>query len=147
MRITNNAIFQMLRRNAAKHHVCRSAEQDGPRAPVQWAVTVGFPTVQQWNRVHREYGSRWCVNHRCDRRMCYWALIFVTPSVSTIQWNLEKSACDSTEGSARPLTEKISCQVRHKSAFFTGVWTSGTLWVQGARVQYPTLMVLGGGGG
>ena len=34
------------------------------------------------------------------------------PSLSTIQWDLKKPACESTEGSARPLKKKISCQTQ-----------------------------------
>ena len=54
-------------------------------------------------------------NHRCDRRVCYWALIFaadIVPSLSTIQWDLKKPACESTESSAKPLKKKISCQTQ-----------------------------------
>ena len=36
----------------------------------------------------------------------------VVPSLSTIQWDLKKPACESTEGSARPLKKKISCQTQ-----------------------------------
>ena len=58
------------------------------------------------------------LNHRCDRRVCYCALIFaadIVPSLSTIQWNLKKPACESTEGSARPLKKKISCQTQKRN--------------------------------
>ena len=48
-------------------------------------------------------------------RVCYCALIFaadIVPSLSTIQWDLKKPACESTEGPARPLKKKISCQTQ-----------------------------------
>ena len=79
----------------------------------QEAVTVGFPTVQQCNRAHRKiWLAKISLNHRCDRRVCYCALIFaadIVPSLSTIQWDLKKPACESTEGSARPLKKNTSC--------------------------------------
>ena len=59
------------------------------------------------------------LNYGCDKRVRYCALIFaadIVPSVSTIQWDLKKPACESKEGSARPLKKKIS--VKHKSAIF-----------------------------
>ena len=37
------------------------------------------------------------VNYGCDKRVCYCVLIFVLDivlSVSTIQWDLKKSACE-----------------------------------------------------
>ena len=55
------------------------------------------------------------LNYGCDKRVRYSALIFaadIVPSVSTIQWDLKKPACESTEGSARPLKKKISCQTQ-----------------------------------
>ena len=36
----------------------------------------------------------------------------IVPSLSTIQWDLKKPACESTEGSVRPLKKKISCQIQ-----------------------------------
>ena len=56
-----------------------------------------------------------CLNYGCDKRIRYCALIFaadIVPSVSTIQWDLKKPACESTEGSARPLKKRISCQTQ-----------------------------------
>ena len=50
------------------------------------------------------------LHHRCDRRVCYCGLIFaadIVPSLSTIQWDLKKPVCESTESSARPLKKKI----------------------------------------
>ena len=55
------------------------------------------------------------LNYGCDKRVCYCALIFaadIVPSLSTIQWDLKKPACESTEGAARPLKKKISCQTQ-----------------------------------
>ena len=55
------------------------------------------------------------VNYGCDKRVRYCALIFaadIVPSLSTIQWDLKKPACESTEGLARPLKKKISCQTQ-----------------------------------
>ena len=55
------------------------------------------------------------LNYGCDKRVRYCALIFaadIVPSLSTIQWDLKKPACESTEGSARPLKKKISCQTQ-----------------------------------
>ena len=55
------------------------------------------------------------VNYGCDKCVRYCALIFaaeIVPSLSTIQWDLKKPACESTEGSARPLKKKISCQTQ-----------------------------------
>ena len=49
------------------------------------------------------------LNYGCDKRVRYCALIFaadIVPSLSTIQWDLKKPACESTEGSARPLKKK-----------------------------------------
>ena len=37
------------------------------------------------------------LNYGCDKRVCYCVLIFVldiVPSVSTIQWDLKKPACE-----------------------------------------------------
>ena len=36
----------------------------------------------------------------------------IVPSLSTIQWDLKKPACESTKGSARPLKKKISRQTQ-----------------------------------
>ena len=50
------------------------------------------------------------LNYGCDKRVRYCALIFaadIVPSLSTIQWDLKKPACESTEGSARPLKKDI----------------------------------------
>ena len=55
------------------------------------------------------------LNYGCDKRVHYCALIFaadIVPSLSTIQWDFKKPACESTEGSARPLKKKISCQTQ-----------------------------------
>ena len=55
------------------------------------------------------------LNYGCDKRVRYCALIFaadIVPSLSTIQWDLKKPAYESTEGSARPLKKKISCQTQ-----------------------------------
>ena len=53
------------------------------------------------------------LNYGCDKRECYRVLIFVldiVPSVSTIQWDLNKPACEWTDDLARSLTKKeISC--------------------------------------
>ena len=59
------------------------------------------------------------LNYGCDKRVRYCVLIFVldiVPSMSTIQWDLKKPACKSTEGSARPLKKKY--RVKHKSGIF-----------------------------
>ena len=59
------------------------------------------------------------LNYGCDKRVRYCALIFaadIVPSLSTIQWDLKKSACESTEGSAKPLKKKN--HVKHKSGIF-----------------------------
>ena len=55
------------------------------------------------------------LNYGCGKRVRYCALIFaadIVPSLSTIQWDLKKPACESTEASARPLKKKISCQTQ-----------------------------------
>ena len=60
------------------------------------------------------------LNNGCDKRVRYCALIFaadIVPCVSTIQWDLKKPACESTEGSARPLKKKISCQTQKWNFF------------------------------
>ena len=52
-------------------------------------------------------------------RVCYCVLIFVldiVPSVSTIQWDLKKPACEWTDDLARSLTKKY--RVGQKSAIF-----------------------------
>ena len=55
------------------------------------------------------------LNYGCDKCVRYCAFIFaadIVPSLSTIQWDLKKPACESTEGSARPLKKNISCQTQ-----------------------------------
>ena len=55
------------------------------------------------------------LNYGCDKRVRYCAFIFaadIVPSLSTIQWDLKKPACESTEGSARPLKKNISRQTQ-----------------------------------
>ena len=55
------------------------------------------------------------LNYDCDKRVRYCALIFaadIVPTLSTIQWDLKMPACESTEGSARPLNNNISCQTQ-----------------------------------
>ena len=59
------------------------------------------------------------LNYGCDKRVRYCALIFaadIVPSLSTIQWDLKKPACESTEGSARPLKKRY--RVKYKSGIF-----------------------------
>ena len=55
------------------------------------------------------------LNYGCDKRVRYCAFIFaadIVPSLSTIQWDLKKPSCESTEGSARPLKKNISRQTQ-----------------------------------
>ena len=55
------------------------------------------------------------LNYGCDKRLRFCALIFaadIVPSLSTIQWDLKKPACESTVSSARPLKKNISCQTQ-----------------------------------
>ena len=55
------------------------------------------------------------LNHGCDKRICYCVWIFVldiVPSVSAIQWDLKKPACEWTDDLARSPTKKISCRTQ-----------------------------------
>ena len=108
--IINNVIFRNAKKETPPNitSVGRPARRQSP---------VSEPLRSVFRPLSNGNGPSWIwlvlirLNYGCDKRVRYCALIFaadIVPSLSTIQWDLKKPACESTEGSARPLKKKIS---------------------------------------